>query len=215
MKADKLEVSCLPLTRGSWIRTGVLTFMNECESRLVTVNAQQAMDEARSKYEAKEFTGAIELLHSIVEAEPDSPAVWANLALIYTEMEDHQAAIACYTRAIELGDGEQRTYRGVQFEIEGRDDEARRDYEMSLEADPDDLDTLINFGTFLLRTDGPQASLPLLAKATELDPRAGWQLSDVHLALGNVELAILALELALSAGELRAAHALEELRSEQ
>jgi tetratricopeptide (TPR) repeat protein len=77
--------------------------------------------------------------------EPEAPAAYGNLGLIYYDMRRYDLALANFSKAIELAgpDAHAVDYlrRGVAYEASGERDKAIADYRAALKLDPGDAES--------------------------------------------------------------------------
>lgn len=134
---------------------------------------------------AGELCETEELLVAAV-AGPGAPAsAFHNLGQVRVELGDFRGAISAYDHSVhQIPEG--RLNRGLSHERLGEIDAARNDYEQVLADAPNDIDALVNLGTLELASGDLPSAERLLAQAATLDPIVSWQLSDVHIAKGDV-----------------------------
>jgi tetratricopeptide (TPR) repeat protein len=96
------------------------------------------LDPARAKLEARDYTGAQELLRQAVARAPDSIEAWLLKGKAHAVLAQNVAAIEAFTRVIELAPGDARGWcgRGASNVRDRRSDSANSDLSRALELDP-------------------------------------------------------------------------------
>lgn len=164
----------------------------------------EQLDElARAAYEDGDLVKAEEYLVRASALPGVGATVWGNLGLVRMAREDYLGAVAAYSESV--GDiPTDRANRGLAYERLGDVRAARSEYRALLEQVPNDVDTLVNLGTLELAQGHRSRAQKRLEHAAQLDPTANWPLSDVYVARGELDRAVLALQKAIEAGEERA-----------
>jgi protein O-mannosyl-transferase len=101
---------------------------------------------------------------------PGNPRYWANLGLYYSEHDRLPEAVEPLRRAVEAAphDGVIRNYLGRVLVGLGRDDEALREFEAALAAEPGFAQTYLDLATLVLERGQPERARSLLQAASRL-----------------------------------------------
>lgn len=112
------------------------------ESRVPTAaekaDAQALKAKANAAFGRKDFASSIELYTAALRLDPHDPTFWNNRAMSKAKMEEHGAAIADASKAIELKPDYAKAYyrRGVSALAVLRPKQAVPDFKKALELEP-------------------------------------------------------------------------------
>lgn len=126
--------------------------------------------------EARDETArALKDRQQAVKLEPQSPAYWNQLALLYSRLDKHKASVKCLNKAIKLDPAVAALHfnRGMALEAEGDLLGALADYDAAVRLDDRDPDNYCFRAHALLEFDRPDDSerdLDLAIKLTDQDP---------------------------------------------
>jgi Tfp pilus assembly protein PilF len=96
---------------------------------------------------------------------PENYRYWANLGLYYADQRRYEAAVQALRTAVSKNprDGTVHDYLGQLLQGMGREDEALREFEAAIAAEPAFAQPYINLATLHLRRGQPEKARPLLA----------------------------------------------------
>ncbi|GFE66375.1 tetratricopeptide repeat protein [Litoreibacter roseus] len=165
------------------------------------------MGRADSLYSAERKDASIEVLTALSKAYPDTAVVHSALADLLSREERDEAALAAYTRSLELHEANDRDAwpvhyaRGIVHERMGNLAEMEADFRTALEMSPDQPDVLNYLGYSLVeqRIKLPEA-LEMIKTAVERRPDSGYitdSLAWVYFRLGRYEDAVEPMERAV------------------
>ena len=150
---------------------------------------------------------AIEVLTRLSESHPEFSAVHIALGDIMRGEEDYPAAIAAYTRSVELigtpAAGDWATYfaRGIAYERNGDWPDAEADFRLALTLQPDQPRVLNYLGySYVEKQQNLDEALAMIVRAVEQRPGDGFitdSLGWVLYRLGRYEEAVLQMERAV------------------
>ena len=124
---------------------------------------------------------AIEVLKQLTESHGDLPSVQIALADAYRQIEDFEASLVPYARALELIETPQEQHwivyfaRGISHERLDRWDDAESDFRAALELRPEQPQVLNYLGySFLEMNENLDEALDLIERAVEQRPDSGY-----------------------------------------
>ncbi len=131
---------------------------------------------------------AIKCLDRILELDPNDAPAWSNKGMIYCDyLHKPDIALTFFDKAIFIDPKlpPAWTGRGVALSFLNRPDDAQKSWEQSLELDPLDYDTWLNFGGFLTDyLEKYQEAIKIFDQVIEANPNISraWQFRGVALS---------------------------------
>jgi tetratricopeptide (TPR) repeat protein len=115
------------------------------------------------------------------------PAFFAVLGRIKAKLQKYDEAVAVLERALRMEETVEGYYNhGFALDELGQAEKAERSYRAALALDPNHAQALNNLGLMCLNTGRPGEAVPLLSRATALEP--GNFITHINLALAHAEL---------------------------
>jgi tetratricopeptide (TPR) repeat protein len=131
------------------------------------------LDDAIDKLKKGDHEGGMVILQRLREADPDDPDILYNLGMIYSDMELLDKAIETLGRCVEIrGNAHDRTALGVAYMRNKQSEEALRELEAAIAADPDDFHARKNYGAVLGQLGRTDESIAAFTKAAAVNPQA-------------------------------------------
>ena len=118
-----------------------------------------------------DFNGAIELFDKAIELNPNNALAYFGRGTVYSELKQHERALADFNKSIELDANYTDAYnnRGnVYFALENFD-AALKDFDEAVRLNPNDAEILYNRGNTYMEKDDFNAAIRDFTKAIELD----------------------------------------------
>ncbi|MEO5739534.1 MAG: tetratricopeptide repeat protein [Vicinamibacterales bacterium] len=146
---------------------------------------RRLLDETfRSKWMATDAIG----LESLIQRDPNRPALRDDIAVLYMELNRPAEAIPHFESALELRPGSASAHfnYGTALAAARRFEDAVPQYQRALVVRPNYAIAHNNLGTALLQLGRPQQALASFREATRVDP----QLGEAHLNVGLVSRAL-------------------------
>ena len=127
---------------------------------------------AMRDYAARDWTGALELLHELLAREPDHPAALHQAGITYFRLRRYGDCVELLSRFCEVAPHEVGATRALAHGLYslGRYEEAREHYERVLAARPELAEALRGLALSHLRLGAPARALELLERVVELEP---------------------------------------------
>lgn len=150
----------------------------EQEKRAKSMKAvKESFNEGLQLYNAGQYEEAEKAFQAALEADPEQPAVWANLGMVQARLKRHDDAVSSYNQAIQLDPENVSFYqnRGSVYSDMGDTVKAQQDYEKaaSLSAVGNPKDAAIsyyNMGVTHINSGNNDEAKKALQKALEFDP---------------------------------------------
>ena len=148
--------------------------------------AQAEIEEARRKFEAGDYEGAIALYQELLEKAPEVYQIHFNLGMAYEKVEDYDKAAEHFRVFLE----HEPDHFDANFSLAnalsrtGGRDEAVRYYEKCSELQPRNAVTHFNLGLALFQSDRLDEAEKAFERCLAADPG----FADAHFMLGNIHL---------------------------
>jgi Flp pilus assembly protein TadD len=190
----------VPVAEFDDYRSFLKSMQNDINQYVQTSSASAGGDLDKRGYEAVkngEFSSAIVLLKSAVEADPKSKTAWNDLGLAYMGTKEYDLAIASFQKQIELSPNHQYAYNnlGRVYLVQRKYEEAVKWFSKQIEVNPQDKYAHANIGIAFLEQRRYQEAIPELERAASLTPdiaEAQVRLGEAYLGFGQDEKAMAA-----------------------
>jgi tetratricopeptide (TPR) repeat protein len=138
----------------------------------------------------KQYEEAIGYFKKISNANQAPPEVYCNEGIVYNALKQHSNALASYQKAIALDPNYAQAWynQGAALHDLGRYDEALASYDRAIEIYPAYAQAWSNKGVTFSCLGDQKRALEFFQKSYSMNPNygdAGWNLSLIHLLLGN------------------------------
>jgi protein O-GlcNAc transferase len=152
----------------------------------------QLLTQARQCRERGDADGAVAVLHSIVEREPENAGALNNLGLLHSEKGDFEQAAAAFRQALAIQPDlfEAHAGLGIVLQRQGNLDAAKTSYCEALRIRPDAADVHFRLGTIMRAWDRLARAAACFRNALRFAPgnvRALCNLGEALQAAGEIE----------------------------
>jgi tetratricopeptide (TPR) repeat protein len=174
-------------------RSFIKNLQNDVAQYVKTSSLSSGDDLDKRGYEAVkngEFSSAITLLKSAIEADPKSKSAWNDLGLAYLGLNEYDLAISSFQKQIEISPSHQYAYNnlGRVYLRQRKYEEAVKWFSKQAAINPKDKYAHSNLGTAFLEEHRYQEAIPELEQAESLTPddaEAEVRLGEAYLGFGE------------------------------